>query len=346
MLEFLLTMCVAAVVGLVFKKIHVPGGLMIGAIVGVAALNILWGVAYMPYEGKLAAQMISGAFIGVGISREELKSFGKLLKPMSILVGGMLVLNITMGFLLYAISDMSLLTCFFAAVPGGMSDTPIIAAEMGADGATVALLQFVRLCAGVGVFPMFIQYCGRHESDVDKGEMTISKTAYSHGGFALTMGVAVLGGVLGKLSGVPSGTLLFALIFTIVAKQLVNGCMLPLWVRKCAQLLAGAYIGTSVNQEDVRNMGSLIVPALVLVAGYFVTCMVIGRLLKKHCRFKLKEGMLCATPAGAADMALISADIGVTSPDVVVLQIARMLFAITVFPQVIYAITMLCAGLG
>lgn len=188
---------------------------------------------------------------------------------------------------------------------------------------------------------MFIQYYGRHETDVDKGEMRLIKTPYSHSGFALTTVVALVGGVLGKLSGVPSGTLLFALIFTIVAKQLVDGCMLPLWVRRCAQILAGAYIGTSVNQEDVRNMGRLVVPAILLVAGYFFVCIVVGKLLKKHCQFQLKEGMLCATPAGAADMALISADIGVTSPDVVVLQIARMLFAITVFPQVIYAIACL-----
>lgn len=344
-MQFLLTMCVGALVGLVFKKCKVPGGLMIGAIVGVASLNIASGFAHMPYEGKLAAQMISGAFIGVGISREELKSFRKLLKPLCILVVCMLILNITMGFVLYGSSDMDLLTCFFAAVPGGMSDTPIIAAEMGADGASVALLQFVRLCAGVGVFPMFIQYCGRREGDVEKeGSMSRRSTAYSHVGFAISITMALLGGVLGKLSGVPSGTLLFALVFTIVAKQVYDGCMLPLWVRRCAQVLAGAYIGSSVSHDDVLRFGSLVVPGLVLVGGYFVTCIVVGRLLKKMCGMNLKEGMLCATPAGASDMALISADIGVTSPDVVVLQIARMLFAIGLFPQVIYAITQWVVG--
>lgn len=344
MLNFLLTMCVATVVGLVLKKAKVPGGLMIGAIAGVAALNITLDCAYMPYEAKLAAQMISGAFIGVGISAEDLKSFRKLLKPLGVLVGCMLVLNLAMGFLIYHFSNLDLLTSFFSAVPGGMSDTPIIAAEMGADGATVALLQFVRLCAGIGIFPMFIQYCGRNEPAVDKGALVRVKTPYSQQGFALTLCVAVVGGVLGKLSGVPSGTLLFALLFTIVAKMLYHACMLPTWVRRCAQVLAGAYIGTSVNHDDVLNMGGLIVPALLLVAGYFTACIVVGHLLKRYCNFSLKEGMLCATPAGASDMALISADIGVSSPDVVVLQIARMLFAVGVFPQIIYALTLWLAG--
>lgn len=345
MLRFLLTMVAGILVGLVFKKCKVPGGLMIGAIVGVAALNIATGLAYMPYEGKLTAQIISGAFIGVGISREELRHFRKLLGPLSILVGCMLILNIAMGFLLYAISDMDLLTCFFAAVPGGMSDTPIIAADMGADGASVALLQFVRLCAGVGVFPMFIQYCGRKEGDVQKeGSMKKVATPYSHKGFALSLVLAAVGGLLGKWSGVPSGALLFSLLFVLVGKQIYDPMVLPTWVRKCAQVLAGAYIGSSVNHDDVLSFASLVVPALVLVGGYFITCIVVGRLLKQLCHFNLKEGMLCATPAGASDMALISADIGVTSADVVVLQIARMLFAIGLFPQIIYAITQWVGG--
>ena len=45
--------------------------------------------------------------------------------------------------------------------------------------------------------------------------------------------------------------------------------------------------------------------------------------------------MLMATPAGASDMALISADLGVTDRAVVELQIARMVIVIAVFPQVI-----------
>jgi len=49
----------------------------------------------------------------------------------------------------------------------------------------------------------------------------------------------------------------------------------------------------------------------------------------------MNESMLAATPAGATDMALISADIGIESADVIVLQIIRMITVISLFPQII-----------
>ena len=51
--------------------------------------------------------------------------------------------------------------------------------------------------------------------------------------------------------------------------------------------------------------------------------------------------MLAATPAGATDMALISSDIGVEDPDLVVIQILRMVCVILIFPQVISLIVSL-----
>ena len=57
--------------------------------------------------------------------------------------------------------------------------------------------------------------------------------------------------------------------------------------------------------------------------------------MAKVCGMSRRESMLAATPAGASDMALISADLGVQSPDLIVLQVVRMLVVISVFPQII-----------
>ncbi len=334
-MNFFTTMLVALIVGTIFYKLKIPGGMMIGAICGVAAFNIITSNAYMPYEGKFLAQTISGAFIGVSISKNDLQQFKKLLKPLFILVSSLLILNITVGFIVFYLTDLDFLTSFFIAVPGGMSDTPIIAQEIGADGAVVAVLQFVRMCVGIGFFPSFIQLVAKNETNTYKGSMKLTKSIFNNKGFIITVIVALFGGIVGEFSNIPAGTLVFSLIFTIIAKQFFNECMLPVFVRRAAQILAGAYIGSSMTYSDFLAIGDLIVPAIILVLGYLIACIIISRLLKKYCGFTLKEGMLCATPAGASDMALISADIGVNSPDVVVLQIARMLCAIIIFPQVI-----------
>ncbi len=72
------------------------------------------------------------------------------------MLSGLLVLNITAGFLIYAVSPLDLVTSLMAVVPGGISDTPIIAATMGADAAKVAIMQVVRQILGIGTFPALI----------------------------------------------------------------------------------------------------------------------------------------------------------------------------------------------
>ena len=60
---------------------------------------------------------------------------------------------------------------------------------------------------------------------------------------------------------------------------------------------------------------------------------VFGKVMEKWFQIPLREGMLMLTPAGASDMALISADIGVNSPRLILVQIYRLLVATAVFPQ-------------
>ncbi|KAF5034058.1 Transition state regulatory protein AbrB [anaerobic digester metagenome] len=335
-LNFWLTLFVAALVGWLFFKIHIPGGVMVGAVVGIVIFNFTFGKAFMPSEAKVAAQIVSGAFIGVGVSREEIKQFRQLFKPLAILIGCMLVLNLTLGAVMYLTSDLDLITAMFCAVPGGMSNTPIIAAEMGADSAKVAVMQFIRLCMGIGVFPSAIKIFAKNEEKVCKPMADAEKTPYSHHGFLVAAAAAAVGGMIGELSGIPAGALLFSLIATIAAKQIVPACVLPGWIKRMAQVLAGAYIGTGIGPQDIPQMKGLLLPAAIMIVSYVVACIMIAKLLSRSTTLTISEGMLAATPAGASDMALISADIGISSPDVIILQIGRMLAAVLIFPYVIH----------
>lgn len=334
-LNFLLTLFIASFVGWIFYKLHIPGGILVGAVVGIVMFNLLFGIAFMPSQAKVAAQIVSGAFIGVGVSREEIKQFRRLFKPLSILLGCMFILNLALGSIIYLTSDMDLMTAMFCAIPGGMSNIPIIAAEMGADSTRVAVMQFIRMCAGIGIFPSVIKNLAKNEEKVSKPTAKEQKTAYSHYGFLVAAAAATAGGLLGEISNIPAGALLFSLIATIVAKQIYPACMLPGWIKRLAQMLAGAYIGTGISPKDIPQMKGLLLPATIMLAAYMIACVIIANLLNRHTTLTTAEGMLAATPAGASDMALISADIGISSPDVIILQIGRMLSAVLIFPNVI-----------
>ena len=61
--------------------------------------------------------------------------------------------------------------------------------------------------------------------------------------------------------------------------------------------------------------------------------------MEKRFGVPLREGMLMLSPAGASDMALISADIGVSSPRLILVQVYRLLIATAVFPQICLVIS-------
>lgn len=338
-MEFLLTIIIGAAMGYLFLKGKIPGGMMVGALVGAVALNITTGMAYMPYAGRLAAQITAGAFIGASIKRSDVQRMPKLVKPACILVGGMFVLNMVMGVVIHYTSGLDWMTSFFCAVPGGMSDTPIIAAEMGANGAAVALMQFSRLVCGIGVFPSVILFMTRGEEQQEQAAQV--KQAKKKGTplqVCMTVAVAGVCGVLGKMSGIPVGALLFAMIGTVIFKLTTDKAVIPLWLKRVAQVLSGTYIGCSIGLQELLDLRFLLLPAVLLVTGYLINCIIISSLLHKYCGLTRRVAMLAATPAGANDMALISGDMGISAPDLNVLQIIRMITVVSVFPQIIHLI--------
>ena len=129
-MPFFLTLAAASAVGFLFLKGKVPGGMMVGALVGTVVLNIGTGLACMPAVARTAAQITAGAFIGASIRRSDVRRMPKLAKPAAILLCSMLILNLVLGVIIHATSGLDWMTSFFCAVPGGMRDTPIIAEEM------------------------------------------------------------------------------------------------------------------------------------------------------------------------------------------------------------------------
>lgn len=346
MLQFFVTLAVGASVGWLFSKLKIPGGMMVGAILGVAILHIGFGAAYMPSQAKAFAQIMAGAFIGSTVSKSDLLHLRHIVKPAALVLSLYLLINLAMGAVIYLISPLDMATAFFSAVPGGISDIPLVAADMGGNPAKVAAMQFVRLVIGVGFFPSMIKWVCTDEECPENTLPTANtpKTKKSAGEFTLTLAVAVAAGAIGVMLGIPAGAIVFSLFGVIALKLLFGKGYLPFWSKRLAQALSGAYIGCSMTLTDLLEMRHLLLPILLIAAGYSLNCFLMGSLLHRLCGMSRKEGMLVATPAGASDMALISLDMGVQSTDLVVLQIIRLVVVTSVFPQIIGLILRAAAG--
>ena len=318
---------------------------MVGAILSVTVLSILTGTAYMPSPAKVAAQSMAGAFIACGIEQDDVKNIPKLWKPLLVLLTSLLIANLTVGFVTWKFTPLTFLTAMLGALPGGMSDSPIIAADMGADAGKVAILQFIRMSTGIGVFPSLILLMTKNQpADVlqyTQNQRPLHSRPKGARAIILTLIVAFSCGAIGKLSGIPAGTLIFSMFGIITLKFLSFSVYLPMWIKRLAQVLAGAYIGCGTTKTDLLELPYLILPVCLILIGYFLNSLLTGRLLRKLFGFPLRSAMLIATPAGASDMALISSDLGVEDKTVIELQIIRMVVVISVFPQIISVISAL-----
>ena len=347
----LLTLVVGVVFGYLFFKLKVPGGLIVGAIIGVAALNIAFETASFPGIARTVAQITAGSFIGCSVSKEDMKHLPRILKPLLILIAGYLVLNLVAGFLVYNISQMDLLTSLMCCVPGGMSDMPIIAADLGAKVPYVAVLQFVRMAVGIGCFPLLIAKVAMPKETVpaapagsavqtpapapEAAPAPAPKADKGPGVIVMTMLVGTVFGFLGKNLGIPAGTILFSTVSVLVFKLVWGKAFIPRWLKRVAQILTGCYIGCCFGRQELSDLRYLVVPAVLLLALYLLNCFLMGWLLPRVTHLNRAEAMLIATPAGASDMALISSDVGVDSPDVCFIQILRMIIVVVFFPNIV-----------
>ena len=347
-IKLLLTLLIGTLGGLIFCRLKVPAGMLVGAIFAVSALSVATPYALMPTSAKIAAQIITGAYIGSSISKRDILDVPRIMGPYLMVMSGFFVLNILSGLLIYKLSPLDLLTALLCAMPGGVSDTPLIAMDMGADAAKVALLQFVRLVFGIGALPLLIVAMNRMADKRQHGEngqqanenappprAAVPRPEHATTALTMTLIAATVGGLIGKWFGIPAGALVFSMLVTTVFKMVYSETYLPLWCRRVAQVLSGCCIGSQMTYHDVIEMRYLILPAVILIVGYFANCVFMGYLLHRCFKIPRVEAMLSVSPAGATEMALISADLGVNSPDLIVLQVCRFVGVMILFPQLI-----------
>lgn len=344
------TIAVASAFGLLLSKAKIPGGLLIGSLVGAAAVNISTETAWMPPQTTTLVQIVAGAFIGCSMERSDLRRLPSIVKPAAIMLVALLILNMGCGFLIYEVSDLDLATSLMSTVPGGISDTPIIALDMGADGPKVAVMQLVRQVLGIAILPTLVYWSSRRfgffeennpHANADKRVKTARKEWTA---LLATLAVASVAGLFGRWLGIPAGTFFFALVASLFWKLSTGYAFLPKKLKKIAQVLSGCYLGSTITVAGVIGMHELFLPILIVVAGYTINCFVTGMIISKACHFTKKEGMLITTPAGASDMALIASEIGVQNTDVIILQVVRAVVVMSLFPQLVSYVLSLSIG--
>ncbi len=337
-----ITITVALVGSMVFRKLKIPAGSMVGAIVFVAALNLMTDICYFPRTIKIVVQAIAGGFVGQRIARRDLKELKRTVKPAIQLFCGIIGLTFVTGLFIMAVSPLTINTALLSSMPGGVSDVALISADVGADATQTTLLQLVRYLIALLVLPQAAQRICEKFADKEDADHTYilgkkDPSVKTVSNAVKTITLALVAGGIGRLSHMPAGTLVFALIATTIRNIKTDGnTYFPIRLRYVAQSCAGALVGCMVTTDAIRGIHDLMLPAVIVA----VNCVMINYLLgfwiyKTNPNLELSTCLFASLPAGLSDMALLSMELGGDAPKVAILQLVRYFATMAILPTLI-----------
>lgn len=360
-LWLLATLAVGGVGGFIGRKLKLPAGTMVGALATVILLNLLTGKAYFPAQARVVVQILGGALIGTRLHKKDVPELRRVLLPSLVLVVSMLIMNLTVGALLWKAGGLDVNTALFAAAPGGVSDMGIIAEDLGANMGQVSLLQLVRVIGIYVFFPPLYRKLGRRQpppaavpAGIEAGLATANAAPAEEAaqagaataparpalkdqalGALIILVCSTAGGLLVQALGVPAGAMVGSMLASALASILIPKAMFPARIRPAIQVCSGAYIGGRMARETILTMGSLALPMLVLLAGMMIFTVLIGLFLHKVFHMEIGMALMASTPGGLQDISLMAEDMGFDAPKIAVMHTCRLLCVVALFPTLL-----------
>jgi len=329
--------------GLLARWRRLPAGAMLGAMVLVAALNMVLGrEPQYPVELRLVVQVVAGAVLGLNFTRSDVVMLRRLAKPATMIVVVMLGFNVVFALIIARFTVLDPITALFAAAPGGVSDMALIAADFGADTSKVAVLQLFRFVLIVSLFPFIVRRAvGGSVQEVAEPlqALNIQKPeAHVRGSLCLTLLAAAAGGAAARWLGIPAGALLGALTATVIVNAVLQRAYLPQHARTVVQICAGCFIGSQITLAALMYLQHLLLPMALAVVQIMAMTFGTAWLLRRFCAMDMGTSIFSCIPGGLTEMSLIAHEMGLRVPEIVMLNTCRLIGVIFMLPILLFLI--------
>ena len=353
----LVTIAAAVAGGLIFMRLKITGGALLGSILFVAVLNILTEQAFFPPQFMVMAKITTGAYIGASIRKKDVHELRFIVLPTIFMLVTMTAYNIITGFGMQFIGNIKLSTALFATAPGGIMEMTLIGSEMGAEGSIVAAVQICRLVTIVMFSPLLLRLIlkKRENRQTTQGHnaKAVADNKRNDSGtdglnkkkkvlnLTLTLCVAGIAGYIGDLSGIPAGAISFSMIAAATLNVTTGRGFMPLPLRRVLQMLSGALVGARITMGDIRVVTQVALPVLVVMVGYMGLNVLMGVIISRKGRVSLTTALFGTAAGGMAEMTLIASDLGGDTAKVATMQFARNVCVVSVYPIIIKGLLLL-----
>ena len=299
-LQFIETLSIGTVGGVVFLVAHLPGGLISGAMLTVAVAAMLGRPMAVPAHLTQAVLVMLGISLGSLMSRQLLQHIGAY--PLTIGLLALATFCTTLGSSLYLqrVHGWDRTMAFLAATPGALSQITILAIERGIDMGPIAVVQTLRVIILTAALPLILVLTGLTPASAP----ALSTTVASPLGLIGLIGASVAASLLLRIAKFPASWLFGAMVGSAVlhGAGLIDGGLPPL-VRAISLVGIGTLIGSRFSRMKAGTFLSHLAAGLgsfaiaVAITAIFVTIVA----WTTHVRF---SDILVAYAPGAMDAML------------------------------------------
>lgn len=348
--QLVITLFAAALGGIVARRLRVPGGVPLGAMVSSAIANgIIGSTSSIPLPVSGVVFILLGSSVGATIRSEMLKALRAALFPALVSATLLIACGIGVAQLLRTLG-MSPPGDVLATSPGGLSVLSAAAAEQGVDPTAVAVFHTVRLVIILLSLPALVSLSSKppHYSAVGRDSEDMHGGAASEralrrqpkgSGTALCLLVSAACAILAHATGVPSGLMLGAMTGTALFAVIVptfDG--LPNLLTWSASVGIGWIIGTRVGVDSVLDMGIVVQGAILSSILLILAGLVIAQLLRAA-RMAPPGDMMATSPGMMEVLALEASQRRHGAMEVTLFHAVRMILVVASLPllTILYA---------
>lgn len=250
-LQYLETLAIGTIGGLLFLVAGLPGGLITGAMLAVGSAAMLGRSMAVPAHLTQAVLVLLGISLGSLMSRQLLQHVSAYPVTIGLLALATFCTTLGSSYYLQRLHGWDRTSAFLAASPGALSQIALLAIEKGADMPAIAVVQTLRVIILTAALPLILVATGLTSSSAPALTMTVASPL----GLVGLIGASVAVSLVFRMVKFPASWLFGAMVGSSVlhGAGLIDGGLPPL-VRSIALIGIGTLIGSRFSRMRTSTL--------------------------------------------------------------------------------------------
>ncbi|MEC1716063.1 AbrB family transcriptional regulator [Schinkia azotoformans] len=308
-------------------------------------LSIPNNKAGIPKYWLYIGQCILGIELGQKMNTSVLFTFRDNWLAVTIMLLLSISFSLLAGYIFWKISNLDMLTSFFATAPGGMSAMPSIADEVGANTGIVSIIQTVRVFLVILTIPVLLSSWFSDGVNTELINVVANETiAFEPNQILMTIilvFVAIVGYHLGKLLRFPAPWLLGSMVSIAIFKSLsslyLGHDLLAWWPHELiifSQIFIGASIGSRFHKKMFVGLKKTLFVSSLCTIGFILSMFLCAYIVSAITGITFITSALAFAPGGVAEMTTTAVVLKGDPTFVVAVQVFRIIAVCVMLPPV------------